>query len=314
MSEFYINIPTTKDAANNMSSIGGQLKSSAAQINSACGQLRRNQDTSMSLIAERLNEVRDSIINEAVKAESLAGALTQIVTKYSAAETAICGSADKIMGSQTNQNSSAEKSWWEKLIDWVKELLGIKEEELSPECQAEREHDLYMQESIFALFDQDRFSESTWRNASLEERKAILESFMVEVSLIMGISLDGPVNFFYEAPQNGLITNGFFTDETNMIYLNTYVIEGAGSYSIMKTMIHEMRHAYQYAAINHPENYTVSPETIRQWEENFKPENYIRGEDDFDAYQAQPIEYDANSFAKNYGSTRGVDPVYRGSW
>lgn len=319
MSELYIDINKTKSTANDMNRLKSDLNVSAYQINFARTMLKLNIDAGLSIIDSRLKEVSESIFNEAAKAESLARALTHIVMKYNAAETAICGSADGIIGKDSAQKTEAEKTWWDKLVDWVKSLFGIKDEEtLSPERQAEREHDLYMQSAIFDLMDEERFSENTWNSATLEQRKEILNSFMIEIALIMGISLNGPVNFFHELPnEKNLVTYGFYSNDLespyyNVVSINTYVMEGNNSYKIMKTLIHEMRHAYQHAAVENPENFNVSEETINQWRDNF--DHYIDGNDDFDAYQAQAIEYDANSFAKSYGSTNNVTPTYGGSW
>ena len=319
MSEFSIDINKTKNTANSMSRLKSDLNSCAHKVNSAKNQLKHNVDSGLSIINVRLNEVSDSIIKEALRAESLASALTQIVMKYNAAETAICGSADGIIGKDSKEKKDVEKSWWDKLVDWIKSLFGVKEEEpLSQERQAEREHDLFMQSAIFDLLDEERFSESTWNNASLEQRKAILNSFLLEISLIMGISLNGPIHFFEKGPNaNNLVTYGYYSDDPKspyykMVSINTYVMEGNNSYKIMNTMIHEMRHAYQHAAIENPGDFNVSAETIEQWRENF--DHYIDGNVDFDGYRAQAIEYDANSFSKDYGATRNVDPSYGGSW
>lgn len=320
MSEFYIDINKTKSTANSMSGLKNKLCSNAYQVNSAKNQLQCNRDSGLSVVNTRLKEISDSIINEAARAESLASALSQIVMKYNAAEKAICGSADGIIGEESSEKNDTEKNWWEKLVDWIKSLFGIKEEEpLSAERQAEKEHDLYMQGAIFDLMNEDeRFSESTWNNASTEQRVEILNTFMVEIALIMGISLNGPIHPFRELPNDqNLVTYGYYSSDPdsplyNMVSINTYVLEGNNSYKVMKTMIHEMRHAYQHAAVMNPESFNVSQETIEQWRTNF--DHYISGDTDFDAYRAQAIEYDANSFAKSYGSTRNVNPTYGGSW
>ena len=320
MSEFYIDINITKNTANSISGLKKKLNRNAYQVNSVKNQLQFNRDSGLSIVNVRLKEISDSIIKEAVRAESLASALTQIVMKYNAAEKAICGSADGIIGNNFSENNDAEKSWWDKLVDWIKGLFGIKEDEpLSAERQAEKEHDLYMQSAILDLMNEDeRFSESTWNNASVEKRLEILNAFMIEISLIMGISLNGPLHPFEEPPNDqGLITYGYYSNDPdsqyyNMVSINTYVLQGNNSYKMMKTMIHEMRHAYQHAAVMNPGDFNVSQETIEQWRDNFA--HYISGDTNFDAYRAQAIEYDANSFAKSYGSTQNVNPTYGGSW
>lgn len=310
MSEFSIDINKTKNTANSMSRLKSDLNSCAHKVNSAKNQLKHNVDSGLSIINVRLNEVSDSIIKEALRAESLASALTQIVMKYNAAETAICGSADGIIGKDSEEKKDAEKSWWEKLVDWIKGLFGIKEEPLSVSREAEKEHDLYMQSEIFNILGLERFSKSTWKNASIEERKKILNEFMTEIALVMGISISG--NVVFEQMEKPTTRGGYYQNE-NKVHINTDYLSRSDSYQIMQTMIHEMRHAYQKAAVDHPEQFNVSAETIAQWRENFKPEVYYSG-DDYQRYVSQPIEYDAKNFAKQYSDLFGANPEYRGSW
>lgn len=66
------------------------------------------------------------------------------------------------------------------------------------------------------------------------------------------------------------------------------------SYNLMGTITHELRHAYQHQAVDNPENFVVTEETIDVWETNF--DNYISPSTDFDLYQEQPVEVDAREF------------------
>ena len=61
------------------------------------------------------------------------------------------------------------------------------------------------------------------------------------------------------------------------------------------TIIHELRHAVQYHAINNPGFWNISDEHLNSWRNNRK--NYIRPEVDLKSYASQPIEKDAFSFA-----------------
>ena len=81
----------------------------------------------------------------------------------------------------------------------------------------------------------------------------------------------------------------------------------------MQTLIHEMRHAYQYSAMDHPESFKVSKETLTQWKNNF---NNYRDADTFgyNSYVTQPIEYDAKNFARQYSDVDGYKADYGGSW
>lgn len=66
---------------------------------------------------------------------------------------------------------------------------------------------------------------------------------------------------------------------------------------IIEHMMHELFHAFQYAAIREPSNYSCfKKETIKKWEFEFK--NYISGAKDMKNYKAQEIENTAEEFGK----------------
>ena len=84
---------------------------------------------------------------------------------------------------------------------------------------------------------------------------------------------------------------------------------------ILKTLIHELRHAYQNAAIDNPYLYVVSDETWNEWKNNYKVNNYINGGSN--GYREQPIEWDAINFARQKKYINAVDKqliTYEGSW
>lgn len=74
------------------------------------------------------------------------------------------------------------------------------------------------------------------------------------------------------------------------------------SYGLYQTVTHELRHAYQYAAIgNHgvygyESPYTEPASVIQLWLENIY--NYKTPDrDGYETYATQPIEWDARDFA-----------------
>lgn len=88
---------------------------------------------------------------------------------------------------------------------------------------------------------------------------------------------------------------GCYSPDNNTIRLNSNYLENSDCKDLMNTLLHESRHAFQHRCVNHPESCDVSPKVIEVWKENQK--HYIRPEDDFVAYENQPIERDANDFA-----------------
>jgi hypothetical protein len=64
---------------------------------------------------------------------------------------------------------------------------------------------------------------------------------------------------------------------------------------IIDTIVHEMRHAYQYNAASKPSYYGLSSSTAKSWRYNMG--HYISFKENPKAYYNQPIELDARNFA-----------------
>lgn len=285
------------------------MNGSADRLRGVSNNLRFNNSDAFETIRAKLDQISQSVLNEAAKASSLKEALSTIVMTYNACEKGICGYASNHMDFvHDSDNGQKDESWWDKLVAWVKKLFGIEEKDpVSVSRQREKEHDLYMQSSIFALLEKEGYTEAAWNNMTIAQRKQMLERLIPQIALIMGITIGSNIDF-YNGPKN---ENGYYSGSSNSIHINENKLEGSDSYSITQTLIHEMRHAYQHAAVDNPENFNVSQETIDQWRENFN--NYLDADTyGYKAYVSQPVEYDAKNFAKQ--STYPADPSYKGSW
>lgn len=142
-----------------------------------------------------------------------------------------------------------------------------------------------------------RYSAETWQNATNEEKKQMFQEYMNEVEKILGVDVEDEVNFFYEENKDGITEMGSYTRSENRININSYVIDkyiSSDSYALFKTVTHEMRHAYQYAAVESHTDYQVDSETIKAWENSF--DNYISHDDNYDGYKEQEVETDAKWF------------------
>lgn len=157
-------------------------------------------------------------------------------------------------------------------------------------------NDKAMAKELKKLIESDRYSKSTWKKASVEERKQILRELFAEMQSIYGVSLYGIRIEPIKAPQ-GYIAYGQFIEGIDIIRINESLLSDSKYYEdIMETMAHEMRHAYQYAVKTNPENYEVDAETVEEWRNNYA--DYKDAEDDgYEAYRNQPIERDARRFA-----------------
>lgn len=133
--------------------------------------------------------------------------------------------------------------------------------------------------------------DSQYAEGSLEERLNIVNDFYDEVKHSMGINAELE---FVDMPANEL---GAYSNRTNTIRLNFNYLEATDCTALLDTMLHESRHAFQYRAIENPQSVSVDDKTRESW--NINITNYIFPIWDFEAYEKQPIEEDANTFAEN---------------
>lgn len=313
MAKINIKCAEAAAAADQMSTVQSNINSYSQQITSVINTLRQDGSASYDTICAKLQTVNDSLLQEAVKMGSLAEALHYIVSAYAQAENKILGLT--ITDSRRATGNMSTTANFQAILSQLTALLNMEEEKepevLSVSREQEKAHDLYMQNEIFALLDTDAYSKETWANATEAQRMDILRSFMKDLSKIYGVQLSSDVNF--EAIDD--TTRGYYLAGANKVTINSNYIGRADSYQIMQTMIHEMRHAYQHAAVSNPASFQVSPETIEQWKNNFAAVNYITYDGtNYGQYVSQPVEWDAKNFARQYSDLSNANPEYRGSW
>jgi hypothetical protein len=180
-------------------------------------------------------------------------------------------------------------------------------------------------ERMRPIAEDPRFSGEAWENASLEERQALLEEFMELIVPIFGVDINMSIDFFVVEPyddegnparignprgnfrggENGgtVGINNWWVDPDRVPNEARTAIEDYESHILFRTVIHEVRHAYQYAAIHNPDDFMLSRPTREAWESNYPPDgHYISSGDprlDGDGYytrddhRSQPIEADA---------------------
>ena len=144
--------------------------------------------------------------------------------------------------------------------------------------------------AVSEFLERDCYREPSYADASIEQRAEYMRDFHNNFSELSGYSNN--LHFSENMPPCNL---GAFDPITKRIDLNANLLRDCNSEEVMKTIMHESRHAYQDFAINYPEQVSVDKATIKMWKDNFK--NYISPELDFEAYCNQPVEKDANEFA-----------------
>ena len=138
--------------------------------------------------------------------------------------------------------------------------------------------------------------------SGLERRAEIAYSFYYDIKKEMGIDAE---LVFTEMPNENML--GGYNPDTNEITLNMKYLENPDFKDLSETILHEARHAFQEYAVEHPEKVTVSDKVIDAWKENF--DNYIQPCYDFEAYENQEIEKDANYYATTV-MDKGTDLNY----
>lgn len=98
---------------------------------------------------------------------------------------------------------------------------------------------------------------------------------------------------------------GFYDFDSNSAKFNIYALTtdiNSDTYDFwvketIDTVVHELRHAVQFKAINEEGFWNVDEERRTQWANNMAPGNYISASVDMRAYASQPVEADASTFA-----------------
>ena len=320
MAEFGIRFSDVENSIEILSYNAVELRQIQKELTSARKNLR-SLGSATYRINSILSRIERSVMNKALSMDSLSDALEEISAYYRSAESRIVsgsGSMDTADSVQDIPEQIREKviSFFNRiramLVSWG--IVKAERQTRTPgeavtEAQ-EREMDLYLQGEIEELLSQERYSQETWKDASVEERKEILNEYLQDVAAVMGLQI-GEINYTYTEASNGTYNMGAYSTTSNVININEWVLENGGrnniqdSYNLMYTIAHEMRHAYQHAACNNPEQFVVTEETIRELQESIDNYRSQRGfmqegmnaEEAFEAYRNQAIERDARWFA-----------------
>lgn len=129
----------------------------------------------------------------------------------------------------------------------------------------------------------------------IKERVEIVYNFYNKIKEVMGI--DASLKF-KEMPD---YRAGKFSPKNNEIIINSKYLENGdfwdkrGTEGLIKTILHEARHAFQTKCVNNPDSVNIDKKKILEWGKNMA--NYIKPEFNFLQYRFQPIESDAYDFS-----------------
>ena len=97
------------------------------------------------------------------------------------------------------------------------------------------------------------------------------------------------------------------TLELNSRFVESTELRDFGT--MINLITHEVRHAFQYVAMENPQRYGISQETADLWWNNWN--NYISWIDDPRGYRSQPVEADARRFAQDVMDQSGLNLPHR---
>lgn len=320
MTAFSVKFSDMENTVEVLSHYAVQLNQAKQEIASA----RRNLSglgSSSYRINSILMNIEKSVMDEALGMRSLSGALGKISAYYRDTENRILSGRAENSGSNRNEEATGKgniaESIWNTIRGWFVSWGIIRaEKQVRTEGEAvtraqQKEMDRYLQGEIADILRKDRYSRKSWNKATVEERKAVLNEYLQEVAGTMGLQI-GAVEYTYSEGSGGTYNMGAYYPGENTVKINEWVLENGGkdgvadSYTLMSTIVHEMRHAYQHAACRNPEQFVVTEETIRSWQDsinNYKSKKGFMAEgmnsrEAYRAYRNQTIEVDARWFAK----------------
>ena len=256
------------------------------------------------LIEQTLKNAADSVLDEASHMKTMGDALALIAQSYQNTEKAILGSIDSIsaglktVSSESSTSGTDKRKWYQKFWDWL--TRKEPDDYATTTNEQEKAADNALKKRLWRVLQDDKYSPENWDNASLAERKQILQDYMAEVIKIYGLKHVHPnINWDPKATYaNDTVSWGYYTHSTHTVTLNEQVLSDRitkwDSYNLLATVSHELRHAYQHEAVDHPTDFMVSQETIDSWKHNF--DHYISPDKNYQGYRDQPVEVDARDF------------------
>lgn len=139
----------------------------------------------------------------------------------------------------------------------------------------------------------------TWDDLSHEDKRQLLCE--VAVTELKRLGIENYASIHVDEDKLEEYTLGYYSDSDKIIRISSAYIDQGSFEENVKVVFHEAFHAYQHyvVAVTDFDSFDVQNgyyyKQVREWKEN--AENYIPGAIDFEAYEQQPLERDANIYA-----------------
>lgn len=301
-SEFSVNTDHLINQSRLMTKQAAQLQCLSDELGACRAGISMKGFSSIALKLQ-IAALQATVLDHAAKMRTFGEAAQEIAKYYADCEKIITDYANGIqpmeIASTVSTRGKDKRSNWDKFMEW---LRGKKIDSKYAHTSREQEKaaDAEFKRKIEKVSQKKRFSEETWAKASVKERKKILTEYMKEIEKILGIDVRDRINWTDTGPtKDNTINLGSYNDFFNRVSINEYILreyDPEDSYQLFTTIVHEMRHAYQHAAIEDPTKYQVSQETINEWKKSFSTyqKEAAKG---YDSYRNIVVERDAREFA-----------------
>lgn len=143
-----------------------------------------------------------------------------------------------------------------------------------------------------------------YHNSTVNERIELTRTMTYELAELYGVTISDVV-FFNPDTERDMRTAGLFSPNDNSVHLNSSLLNSPNRVSftdMMLTVMHELKHARQWAAKSGWYDYGYSPELLFSWSANWLDGNYIDFMVDDEGYRKQPLEADAFAFMEQFRS------------
>lgn len=138
-----------------------------------------------------------------------------------------------------------------------------------------------------------------WNELNSDEKACLLYEIGIREEQYLGI--DNYASITMATEKMDVFTLAYYSDEDRIIRINVAHIQEDDAKENVKTILHEVFHAYQHYVVS---TLDFSSDVVlnsyyfadaREWKKNM--DNYVSGVADFDAYEAQKLEADARNYA-----------------
>lgn len=318
MADFYADINQIKELSERIKKASIRI----CELGNNLDEIRKNGVFYSAYESVLDNSIRgqiQTILGEAEKIDTMGEALQLISERYSETEQLLMNNILAVAdenGNSTRPSETEEKESQRKRQEWEQKFREWWEnpspdEKNTTTKEQEEAADAEIRRKLWDVLQDEKYSKRNWRSLSPEERKQLLQEYMSDAIKIYGLkdinpnivwSNELPYGFVNTAKGAYVYSDNEYGIEPHSLVLNAQILTGFwqfpwNPYDLFETIGHELRHAYQHEAIEHPERFMVSKDTLDAWKNDFEhPMTADEIKNNYDDYYNMSTERDARRF------------------